>query len=125
MSGYKAAYSHFQPLHDRLIETITAGELQACMDDCEAGKRTHQVMKVVAGLLCSCCDGVDDIALIFCLRADFQIALEEADGLCVGTTLEVSVGDLEHELGVLLEFEGLVVECEGIVQYAYFSTTLG
>jgi len=51
MSGYKAAYSHFQPLHDRLIETITAGELQACMDDCEAGKRTHQVMKVVAGLL--------------------------------------------------------------------------
>ena len=51
MSGYKAAYSHFKPLHERLIETITAGDLQACMDDCEAGKRTHQMMKVVAGLL--------------------------------------------------------------------------
>ena len=51
MSGYKAAYSHFKPLHDRFIETITAGELQSCMDNCEAGKRTRQVMKVVAGLL--------------------------------------------------------------------------
>lgn len=51
MSGYKAAYGHFSDLHERLMDTITAGELQACMDACEAGKRTHQMMKVVAGLL--------------------------------------------------------------------------
>ena len=51
MSGYKAAYAHFHALHNRLIDSITAGELQACMDACEAGKRTHQMMKVVSGLL--------------------------------------------------------------------------
>lgn len=51
MSGYKAAYAHFHPLHDRMMDTISAGELQACMDACKAGKRTHQVMKVLAGLL--------------------------------------------------------------------------
>lgn len=51
MAGYKAAYGHFNALHDRLIDSITAGELQACMDACKAGKRTHQMMKVTAGLL--------------------------------------------------------------------------
>ena len=51
MSGYKAAFAYFKPLHDRLIETITAGELQSCMDNCPKGKRTHQMMKVTAGLL--------------------------------------------------------------------------
>ena len=51
MAGYKAAYGHFQPLHGRLIDKISAGDLQACMDACKAGKRTHQMMKVTAGLL--------------------------------------------------------------------------
>ena len=51
MSGYKAAFAHFAPLHDRKIEEITPGDLQQCMDDCKNGKRTHQMMKVVAGLL--------------------------------------------------------------------------
>lgn len=51
MSGYKAAFAYFSSLHDRLIDTITAGELQSCMDDCPKGKRTHQMMKVTAGLL--------------------------------------------------------------------------
>jgi len=51
MSGYKAAYAHFHPLHDRLMDSITTGDLQACMDACKAGKRTHQMMKVLAGLL--------------------------------------------------------------------------
>ena len=51
MSGYKAAYAHFHPLHDRLMDSITVGDLQGCMDACKAGKRTHQMMKVVAGLL--------------------------------------------------------------------------
>ena len=51
MSGYKAAFAKFSTLHDRLIDTITAGELQQCMDACDKGKRTHQMMKVTSGLL--------------------------------------------------------------------------
>lgn len=51
MAGYKAAYQHFSDLHPRLITSITAQDLQNCIDGCKAGKRTHQMMKVVAGLL--------------------------------------------------------------------------
>lgn len=51
MAGYKAAYAHFRPLHDRLMDSISVGDLQGCMDACKAGKRTHQMMKVTAGLL--------------------------------------------------------------------------
>lgn len=51
MAGYKAAYKHFKPLHPLLITAITAQNLQDCMDACTAGKRTHQLMKVVAGLI--------------------------------------------------------------------------
>lgn len=51
MANYKAAYGHFKPLYNKYIKDITATELQACMDACAAGKRTRQVMKVVAGLL--------------------------------------------------------------------------
>jgi integrase/DNA-directed RNA polymerase subunit RPC12/RpoP len=53
MSGYSAAFAHFKPLHERIISTISTGELQTCMDDCDKGKRTHQMMKVTAGLLWS------------------------------------------------------------------------
>ena len=51
MSGYIAAYKHFEPLHPVMINDITASDLQDCMDACKAGKRTHQVMKVTAGLI--------------------------------------------------------------------------
>lgn len=51
MSGYKAAFAYFKSLHERLIETISAGDLQKCMDDCDQGKRTHQMMKVLANQL--------------------------------------------------------------------------
>ncbi|MBR1585911.1 MAG: tyrosine-type recombinase/integrase [Clostridia bacterium] len=51
MAGYKSAYMHFSNLHQSMIDTITAQDLQDCMDACTAGKRTHQQMKVVAGLL--------------------------------------------------------------------------
>lgn len=51
MANYTAAYAHFGQLHGRLMKDITAADLQACMDACKAGKRTHQVMKVTAGLL--------------------------------------------------------------------------
>lgn len=50
-SNYEFAYNHFKSLQYRRMDTITAAELQACMDKCKAGKRTHQLMKVVAGLL--------------------------------------------------------------------------
>ena len=50
-AGYRAAFNYYGTLHDRQIRTITAADLQACMDACPVGKRTHQNMKVVAGLL--------------------------------------------------------------------------
>ena len=50
-ASYRAAYNYYASLHDRQIRTITAADLQQCMDDCPRGKRTHQNMKVVAGLL--------------------------------------------------------------------------
>lgn len=48
---YRAAFAYFKPLHGKPIRTITAGNLQQCMDDCPRGHRTHQNMKVTAGLL--------------------------------------------------------------------------
>lgn len=51
MAGYVSAYKHFSAFHNVLMENISAQNLQDCMDACAAGKRTHQVMKVIAGLL--------------------------------------------------------------------------
>lgn len=51
MDCYKYAYQHFSPLHLRFVSDITATDLQECMDACPSGKRTHQNMKCVAGLL--------------------------------------------------------------------------
>ena len=49
--GYEQAYKHFSDLQYRRINSITAADLQSCMDKCPAGKRTHQMMKVTAGLI--------------------------------------------------------------------------
>ena len=51
MGCYKYAYQHFKAVFDRFMDEITASDLQACMDACPSGKRTHQNMKCVAGLL--------------------------------------------------------------------------
>lgn len=51
LRGYEFAYNYFEPLKYRRIATISAAELQKCMDDCPKGKRTHQLMKVTAGLI--------------------------------------------------------------------------
>ena len=51
IAGYRAAFKHFAKLNDMPIREITPGDLQTCMDNCKAGKRTHQQMKVVAGLI--------------------------------------------------------------------------
>ena len=51
MAGYRSAFHYYGSLYSRRITTITAGDLQSCMDACPKGKRTHQNMKVVAGLI--------------------------------------------------------------------------
>ena len=51
MAGYRAAYKHYARLSFSDMRSISPGDLQSCMDDCTAGKRTHQMMKVTAGLL--------------------------------------------------------------------------
>ena len=51
MNGYRAAFRYYASISSRRITEITASDLQKCMDDCPRGKRTHQNMKVVAGLL--------------------------------------------------------------------------
>lgn len=51
MACYRAAYLHFADLHEKRIVDICAGDLQKSMDACKLGHRTHQNMKVTAGLL--------------------------------------------------------------------------
>lgn len=51
MAGYKAAMKHYTSISGRSIRTIRPAELQAQIDACPAGKRTKQLMKVVAGLI--------------------------------------------------------------------------
>ena len=51
MAGYRAAFKYYHKLHPLPIVAISAGDLQGCLDACNKGKRTHQNMKVVAGLL--------------------------------------------------------------------------
>lgn len=51
LSGYRQAYEHFSDLHPVSVDVITATDLQQCMDNCTAGKRTHEMMKTTANLL--------------------------------------------------------------------------
>ena len=51
MVCYKSAYKHFSDIHGVYMDIITPENLQDCLDDCPSGKRTHQNMKCVAGLL--------------------------------------------------------------------------
>ena len=51
MAGYRAAFKYYGSLYNEPIINISAGDLQKCMDACPNGKRTHQNMKVVAGLV--------------------------------------------------------------------------
>ena len=51
MEGYISAFRYFEPLHYRRVDTITAVDLQKCIDDCPHGKRTKQLMRVVSGLI--------------------------------------------------------------------------
>ena len=51
MDCYRAAMNHFSSVwHDHMSE-ITVDDLQECMDECPAGKRTMENMKALCGLL--------------------------------------------------------------------------
>lgn len=51
MSCYTAAWKYFSPVHGIRMDAITLQDLQDCLDACPVGKRTHQNMKILAGLL--------------------------------------------------------------------------
>lgn len=51
MVCYKSAYKHFSELANIYIDIIAPEQLQECLDKCPSGKRTHQNMKVTAGLI--------------------------------------------------------------------------
>lgn len=48
---YKAAAKYFQPLWHVQLSEIDIDDLQDCMDECPRGKRTHENMKALCGLL--------------------------------------------------------------------------
>ena len=48
---YKAAYRYFSPVWSQSIREIDIDDLQACMDDCDKGRRTKENMKALCGLL--------------------------------------------------------------------------
>ena len=48
---YRAAIKHFRPLWSAQLADIDVDDLQECMDDCPAGKRTKENMKALCGLL--------------------------------------------------------------------------
>lgn len=51
MDCYRAALKHFRPVWNEPMMEITVDDLQECMDDCVAGKRTVENMKALCGLL--------------------------------------------------------------------------
>lgn len=48
---YRAAIKHFRPLWGARLDDIDIDDLQECMDECVAGKRTRENMKALCGLL--------------------------------------------------------------------------
>lgn len=48
---YRAAMNHFRPVWNESMNEITVDDLQECMDECPAGKRTMENMKALCGLL--------------------------------------------------------------------------
>lgn len=58
MEGYVGAFKHYARLHAVKVDAISATDLQACISSCPAGRRTKQLMKVVANLIFKYC--IDD-----------------------------------------------------------------
>lgn len=51
MAGYRAAWGHLSAIKSRPVDSVTASDLQECIDKCGQGKRTKQMIKVLANLL--------------------------------------------------------------------------
>jgi len=51
MNCYAAAFKHFEPVWWLQLEMIDIDDLQECMDDCPAGRRTRENMKALCGLM--------------------------------------------------------------------------
>ena len=62
MEGYIGAFRHYSRLHLVKVDAISATDLQSCISDCPAGRRTKQLMKVVANLIFKYCIDDDQIA---------------------------------------------------------------
>lgn len=69
---YTSPFNYFKPLHYVTIDRISAVDLQDCIDKCPHGKRTKQLMKVVAGMVFKY--AIDDD----------QIAKNNAENLYIG-----------------------------------------
>lgn len=52
MRNYTSSFAWFKPIHHVKMQQLTADDLQDCLDKCTAGKRTHEMMKTTAGLVC-------------------------------------------------------------------------
>lgn len=48
---YKAAYKKFKPIHAHKFKQIGIDDLQSCVDNCGAGKRTQENMKALCTLM--------------------------------------------------------------------------
>lgn len=51
MGNYQAAFKHFSPLWGMQVGDIDVDDLQECLDDCPAGRRTRENMKALVGLM--------------------------------------------------------------------------
>lgn len=61
MEGYNGAFKHYARLHHIKVDAISATDLQSCINDCPAGRRTKQLMKVVANLIFKYCMDDDQV----------------------------------------------------------------
>lgn len=105
LAGYCSAFKHFESLHYVRIDRISTTDLQDCIDKCSCGKRTKQMMSVIAGL-------VFKYAI-----ADDQIAKNCADGLYTGD-------DETTHYEPLTEEELALIECSGKDPYADYIVAL-
>lgn len=51
LAGYRTSYKHFKPVWGRKFRELGVDDLQACLDAGDKGRRTKELMKVLAGCL--------------------------------------------------------------------------
>lgn len=110
MKGYDAAIAHFKSLYDMPINRVTANLLQNCISMTTQGRRTKQMMKVVAGLVMKYA------------MDDNQIAKNPAENLYTGNEESVPREPItDQELKVIKEAFGT----EPYAKYVYALCYLG